>query len=484
MLKQVAYLFAGSGAAAILPFIRSILIARMISVEDFGVATTFILVLAMVEMITNLSYGRLIVQAQEGDGVVFQGSLQSLHFLRGLLNAIVMLAVAQSLADFLQVSDAAWAFQVLAICPLLRGLSHFDILRDQRNMKFSSTALATATPPLVSLATAFVLVFFFKDYRLMLWAIIAQEVTYVILSHVVANRAYRLHWDFDVIKAAFSFGLPLLGSSMLMFFNFQGDRLVVGNQLGPEVLGWYSVAFLLIATPSLSIANTYQILALPPLSRRQTHSNSFRKQANLTLEGILFVSSLCVLGVSLVGPTAVILIFGSRYEAALTILVFFSISQALRLFRAGLFIVLIARARTNVVFYTSLIRFVAFPCGFFALVNGHGIPALLACNILGELAAVGFALAHSHRMRFISLRKLTQTLLFFILFMGICFVDALTWPPSADLQSNIHFFQLVLILSFLVFASSLHSGRQFIMETVLPELSTKYLHVRRRGKGQ
>ncbi|MET1414850.1 oligosaccharide flippase family protein [Roseibium sp. HPY-6] len=483
MLKQITFLFAGTGAATILPFVRNIFIARMISVEDFGIATTFALIFSFIEMITNVSHGRLIVQAEAGEGKVFQGSLQSIQLLRGFLNAIVIFACAQPLADFLQVSDAAWAFQVMALCPLLRGLSHFDLLRDQRNMKFSSTALATATPPLVSFATAFALTFVFDDYRIMLWAIIAHELTFTIASHVLSSRAYRLHWDIDVIKSAFSFGLPLLGSNILMFLNFQGDRLIVGNQLGPETLGWYSVAFLLIATPSLNVANTYQILTLPPLSRRQSQSKAFRYQADITLEGILFLSSLVVLGVSLVGPSILMLFFGARYDAAMTILVVFAVAQAVRLLRVGIVIVLISRARTDIVFYTSVVRVLALPCGYIALVNGYGIFTLLLFNILGEIAAVGFALSRSQKLRMINAKKHWKTLTVYSTFLGVCVIDSLIWPPSANLQDNIHPFQLVIVLWFLASVYLLRAGRLYLRENLLPELARKFFASRRHENG-
>jgi len=281
-----------------------------------------------------------------------------------------------------------WAYQMMAIIPFLRGFAHLDIFRSQRSMQYSRIAFALGLSPIISLIVAAILSFYMNDYRIMLWSIIAQQFAYTVLTHVFAQRPYRLAWDTSVISRAFSFGVPLLASNVLMFVNFQGDKLLVGNQLGSESLGWYSAVFLLIATPCLTIASTYQSLTLPNLSKLQSDAKSFLDRAHCVFEGACFGAAGFLIGIVLFGPALFIALFGFDYKAALPLLAICGVAQMLRLARVGVYIGFLAKAITKPILLVSLVRSLALPAGFFALSAGYGIQGMILCNIAGEAVAL------------------------------------------------------------------------------------------------
>lgn len=78
-------------------FIRNIIVARLISTDDFGIASTFFISISLFEMISNLSVDRLLVQAEvhrrrpgvSGDGAGVSGAAR-----RGKLAAHVPAGLA------------------------------------------------------------------------------------------------------------------------------------------------------------------------------------------------------------------------------------------------------------------------------------------------------------------------------------------------------------------------------------------------------
>ncbi|HKK29841.1 MAG TPA: oligosaccharide flippase family protein, partial [Alphaproteobacteria bacterium] len=67
LLKSISILAAGRTTIAALNFARNILLARLISVEDYGIASTFIVALSLVELAGDLALDRMIVQDRQGN---------------------------------------------------------------------------------------------------------------------------------------------------------------------------------------------------------------------------------------------------------------------------------------------------------------------------------------------------------------------------------------------------------------------------------
>src|SRR5262249_21334582 len=70
------------------------------------------------------------------------------------------------------------------------------------------------------------------------------------LLYVFARERPAPGWDREVAGALVRYGLPLCGSSILVFAFSNLDYIVVGHQLGAVSLGLYTIAFNLASWPS------------------------------------------------------------------------------------------------------------------------------------------------------------------------------------------------------------------------------------------
>src|SRR5260370_14054025 len=67
ILRGGSLLAAGQVASQASSFIRNVIIARIISPADFGIAATFATTLSLMEMISYLAGEKLLVQSPDGD---------------------------------------------------------------------------------------------------------------------------------------------------------------------------------------------------------------------------------------------------------------------------------------------------------------------------------------------------------------------------------------------------------------------------------
>ncbi len=411
MLRSALLILSGNAAASVLLLARNLIIARLITVEDYGIAATFAIAMAVVEMMSALGLQQQIVQSKDGDDPHFQAALQGFQVLRGVIAAAILFVSAGAIARFLNIPDVAWAYQVMALVPVLNALQHFDIHRLNRQMRFWPMVLTGGVPALISLILVWPLYTIFGDYQVMLWSIIAQIALMMVVSHLVAERPYRLVFDAAIMRRSLTFGWPLLVNGILMFAVFNGDKLIVGRIMGMETLAIFAMGVTLTLTPTLVMAKSAQNFFLPQLSKPQINPVLFEELARVTLQISLINGGLLVMGAIFLGVPFVQLVLGPKYDPLLPLIVWFSIVQAIRVFKAGPAVVALSKGHSGNAMLANLVRVATLPLIWLALAQGGGVLMAIWISMLGEIGGYAMSLWLVRRSIGLRLRSMLGSLL-------------------------------------------------------------------------
>jgi O-antigen/teichoic acid export membrane protein len=393
MLRSVVLILSGNVSSALITLIRTLVIARLISVADFGIASTFLLALAIVEMSSALGLQQQMVQAKNGNDPHLQAALQGFQALRGVTNGAILFLLAAPIAQFFLMPELTWAYQLVALIPVLRGFLHFDIHRQSRRMNYLPTLLTSALPPLGSLLLVWPLSMLFGDYRIMLFALLAQSAILLVVSHLVATRPYRLVLDRSVMAGSLRFGWPLLLNGALMFAIFNVERMIVGRELGMAALGLFSMAFSLALSPTLVMAKSGMSFFLPQLSAVAEDRAAFRDLAMTAFEAHLLFGNILVVAIALLGGPFLHLALGEKYAAAIPLLTWLAIMQGARVIKGGSSTVALARAHTGNAMVANLLRVALLPLAWWVAANGGDLIVIIWIGIAGEVAGLLVALA-------------------------------------------------------------------------------------------
>lgn len=384
-------ILSGNVATSALTLLRNLLIARLISVEDYGIAATYAMIMTLVEMVSTLGMQQQIVQSRDGDDPHFQASLQGFNLARGLISAAVMWLAADWIAQFMGIPEIAWAYQILALVPIFNALQHFDIYRLTREMKFGPQIASTTLPALASLLVVWPVAQIWTDHRVMLISILVQIGLMMAISHLVAARRFRLRLDRDVTLSALKFGWPLLVNNLLLFAVFNGDRVIVGREMGMETLAILAMGYTLTLTPTIVLAKSAQSFFLPQLSSLQDAPDQFTPLAMATLQAVILLSLVFLIGLIILGGPFVALVLGDKYAALPPLLIWLGIMQVLRVAKAGGAIVALARGQTSNAMWANMVRLAALGVAWTAVTNGGGLWAVILIGCIGEF--LGFAVS-------------------------------------------------------------------------------------------
>lgn len=369
-------------------FVRNIVIANFVSVEDFGIATTFALTISLLEMTSNMAFERMLVQDDDGASDEMLASAHMLQFSKGLLTGLVLFLIANPVAMLFELPELIWAFQLLAVIPVVRGFVHWDMVVMQRNMDFRATAIVTTLPQILGLAIAYAAAKWLGDYRVMLLVVVAQATLTTVFSHIFAKRPYRWLFKRKLAAKKVKFGWPLLINGLLMFGIFQGDRALVGAMYDMHTLGWFSVAFTLTLLPTQIFASISGNLLMPLISKNKNDPIPFEQQCIFALLICIGCGTFMSLFFALGGKSFLALSFGEKYLQGNDLLMLLAIMQAIRMIRVAPTIISNSLAHTKNAMYSNMFRTLALPLAITSAYMGLPIETIVYCGIGGEVLAL------------------------------------------------------------------------------------------------
>jgi O-antigen/teichoic acid export membrane protein len=394
---QSAILFAGFGTAQACSFLRNAMIGHWLSRGDFGIAASITLTLHLCETLLDLGVDRLIVQARDGNRPTLIAAAHSALLIRGALSSALLFVLAWPMTAMFGIPEACWAFQAIAIVPLLKGFLHLDMRRRQRDFDNMPFLIVEVAPQLISLAATIPLLWLTDSYAAVVWLAFLQSAALIVTSHLVATRTYRVRLSVPHLKRLWHFGWPIWLSALSLIAVYQGDRMIVGNRFGIEVLADYTVVFMITMVPSLIAAKVGHALMLPLLAQKRHDPAAFTERficltAVTAVLAVLYVASFAV-----VGELAVQIAFGSKYSGLGQLIVVFAIMWAIRMVQAVPGMALMAVGETRPLLIAGLIRASALGVALWAADNGYGVIGVAAAGIVGEAFTFTYVLWTTRR---------------------------------------------------------------------------------------
>jgi O-antigen/teichoic acid export membrane protein len=378
-----------SQAAALL---RYVLLARILGPVELGYAAMIILTSQFFESISDTGSDRFLVQDAEGDTPVMQKFVQLVMVSRGVLIAICLSLFAQPLAGVYKSPTLITSIMVLGVAPLIGGFIHLDIRRLQRSGDFWPESITTIVGELVGLVATISAAWWVRDHTAVVYGLIARAVAIVGVSHLVSQRRYG--WAFARSQGMrFSrFAFPLFFNGLLLFGGGQGDRLIVGNRVGPAGLGHYSAILLLIYYPASTLSKFVGTTALPGVARAREDAGRMRDATERLAGRSILLAVGMAAGFAVVGPIATPILYGRLFAQGASIFALIGCVQSARFLRIWPTTIAVALGRSEIVLANNLARTVALPIAFFAAVKFHSLSAIVSGFMVGEIVALLAAL--------------------------------------------------------------------------------------------
>jgi len=382
--RGALWLTLGNGLGYAASVARNMILARVLSKADFGVAATFGLVLSLFEFTAKMGISRCVIQDKEGDEPAFVATAHTVQLGVSLASVLLILFGSPWLAELFGIREQAWALMMLAGVALCRGLEHVDVRRYERHLRFAPSTLVEIVPQLVVTAAAWPVATMLEDFRAVLVLLLAKSGLSCAMSHLLAEQPYRLSWQQAAARRMLRFGWPLLVTGLLMFAVMQGDQFLVATFYTMSDLAPYAGAVTLAYAPSFLFGGVVSSLLLPLLAKVRDDPMALKRRYEQAISLLALLSAVLSVGM-VVGAEALMQVaYGSKYVGTGAILAWLSGALAFRNLRVGPATAALARGDSRNQMISNAWRAIALVPMLGLALQGAPIWMLAACGLIGE----------------------------------------------------------------------------------------------------
>lgn len=301
-----------NGGAQGVQFLVSIILARLLSPEEYGVVGVILIFVTIANVLVQNGFSTALIQKRKVDDTDFS----SVFFFNMAASAVIYLVLflaAPGIASFYSNQEMTALVRVLAVVLFPGGVISIQNAYVSRNMEFKGLFISSFAASMISGAISI-----FLAYRgLGVWALVWQQIAYYFFYMLILFMSIswkpRLMFSVLRIKTMFAFGWKLLCASLLdtVYNNIYG--LVIGRIYNESMLGNYNRGE---QFPKLIVSNlgaAIQSVMLPVLSASQDEPERVKSM----LRKAITVSSYLVLpmmaGLIAVARPMVLLLLGEKW---------------------------------------------------------------------------------------------------------------------------------------------------------------------------
>jgi O-antigen/teichoic acid export membrane protein len=319
VMRGLAWKAGTQFVAQIARLVVAVVVARLLSPHDYGVAGMVLVFSSLLLVFSDLSLGAALVQrekiSQDDKSTVFWTSVGA-----GLLFTLVGIACSGLVADFFNEPAVKPLFIALSCGFFITSLATTHSALLNRELNFRSLELRQMGGIVAGAVVGITLAAEGGGA----WAIIGQQLATMTVSTICL-------WWFSGWRPSLSFSLPSLrslggfsanvfGTRLLFYVNRNLDNLLVGKYVGPAALGAYSLSYSVMLVPFNQIASPIQEVLYPAFSRMQEEPS---RMARVWVDVNRIVGAISIpalVGLIIVAPDFVVTILGEKWVPAIAVI--------------------------------------------------------------------------------------------------------------------------------------------------------------------
>lgn len=306
-------------------FIVSLVLARLLSPDDYGTVALMTVFISILSVFIDSGFSAALIQKKDADELDFSSIFYFNLVSCGLMYLILFFA-APLISAFYGRSEMTAMLRVLGITFLISGVKSVQTAYVSKNMMFKRFFFATLGG---TIGAAFVGIgMAMKGYGA--WAIIAQSLFNNTVDTLILwlTVKWRPKWQFSFrrLKQLFSYGWKLLVSSLLDTVYGNLRSLIIGKVYSSEDLAFYNKGQHL---PNLIVSNvnsSIDSVLLPTMSAAQNDREAVKSMTRRSIQTSTYVMAPLLLGMAACATPLIRLLLTQKWLPCVPFLVIYCIT--------------------------------------------------------------------------------------------------------------------------------------------------------------
>jgi len=311
-------------------FISTIVLARLLAPEDFGLVATGMLVIGFATKFGEFGFHMGLIQRKEEITAKHIDTLFVMDFAFKLVLWLIIYIFTPNLATYFNDPRLLTALPVIAFYMLAECFSTTPLTVLKRNMDFKSTSMISTAERYTGITLSIVFAALGFGY----WSLIYSKIIGVLLSGLLASIKTRWYpkprYDHQASKELFRFGIMISLRNLFRYGADNVDYFFVTKVLGSRELGFYEKAFRLMRLPQRRISRAVNRVVFSAFARIQDEPERIRRAFRKLILAISLVSYPVLLMMAFVAPLFIPLVLGEKWRPSVLPLQIMCIAGLLR----------------------------------------------------------------------------------------------------------------------------------------------------------
>jgi O-antigen/teichoic acid export membrane protein len=332
-------------------------VSRFLSASQVGLAAIAMMILGFASVLSDFGINKVLIKEQDDLDPGLRASLYSLELILGFAVWILVWVSSPSLARYYVAPELAPLLRQGSICLLMVPIGHQFYFLLSRDLLFKKLAIIEIISSIFGLAIAIFAAVLNEGAYAPVWGWTGTACVKYCLIAFVGWREYPLTavWKVEGLLPHLQFGFYATVEYIISYISTNIDYFVVGIFLGPQDLGYYTLAYQVAAFAPQKIAPILTRVAFPTFAQQQANGAVLRA-SYLNFSQLATVLTLPLLaGLLITAPVLVPVVFGIAWERSIVVI------QLLTIFGIGRMVIipvvplLLAKGRADLAFASGAI---------------------------------------------------------------------------------------------------------------------------------
>lgn len=317
--------FAERTGAQIITFLVTLVIARILEPEDYGIIALIMVFISILQVFVDSGLGNALIQKKNADDLDFS-TVFFTNIVFCLCLYLLMFFMAPLIARFYGNESLVLYIRVLSIIILISGVKNVQQAYVSRNMLFKKFFFSTLGGTIISCAIGIIMAV--KGFGV--WALISQQLLNLSIDTLIlwltVKWRPKLEFSFIRLKELFSFGSKLLISALIYTVEDNIRQLIIGKVYAPSELAQYNRGKQIPSIVITNINSSIDSVLLPAMSREQDNSIRVKEMTRRAIKVSTYVIAPLMIGLVFTAETFVKLILTDKWLPSVFFLRIFCIT--------------------------------------------------------------------------------------------------------------------------------------------------------------
>jgi lipopolysaccharide exporter len=315
-MRGGTWLGAGSVAEQAVRFARNMLLTRLLAPSAFGAMAIVMSCSAIVGTLTDVGQRAAVIQNPRGREKAYLNAGWWMGMGRAICMYVVIFALGPWVAHFYGNTELSGLLRVALLGTLFDGAMSPGSILPQKEMKFGRWMAISNGGGICGVVVTVILSFVLRDVWALAIGSCSENFFRCLLSYILCPGLPTLGWDRHVVRDLYKYSRAVVGLSFLNLIFSRTDIFVLGKLYSTTALGLYTMAVLLVQTPSSFVTNMMGQILFPTFAHVQDDKERINRILVEATSWLILFGLPGVVAIYLCGHSLLTVIYGARYVAA------------------------------------------------------------------------------------------------------------------------------------------------------------------------